>query len=116
MKGRGATFLLLVAGLVLLAGPGMRLYATVPCSEGEPMACCGVPAGATTPSTPCHCSLNPVAPTHAVVETPPPDTLLDVNPALPVVDPAPAPDAPVSAYAARARAAPLFVLFVAFLN
>ena len=79
------------------------------------MACCGsdengVPA-------PCGCTLRPATPSPAVVESAPPGVELAVTPAAEAV-PEPAAERPPWAepVTPRARAAPLFVLFAAFLN
>jgi hypothetical protein len=60
--------------------------------------------------------LNPVAPSLAVVEVASPDVVLDDAPASSLVGPDPVPLAPLAVPEPVARAAPLFVLFVAFLN
>jgi len=117
MSGRrgSAAFLLLVA-TVLVAGPGAGLYAASPCHEGSPMDCCAGDDGSGTPD-PCGCSLSPMAPKSAVVESASISVLLAVTPAEPLA--APGPEAPAPGprgVVPRARAAPLFVLFVAFLN
>ncbi len=81
------------------------------------MACCGgSDDGGGGASAPCRCSLNPVAPSLAVVEGASPDVVLDEAPASSVAEPDPAPPAPVAAPSPVARGSPLFVLFVAFLN
>lgn len=93
----------------------MRLYAALPCNSGPPMACCGGSDGGSAPA-PCHCSLSPVAPFHAVVETAPPGVIVNDAPASSLVGPDRAALTPLAAPEPAARAAPLFVLFVAFLN
>jgi hypothetical protein len=50
------------------------------------------------------------------VEAPPPDVILDAAPVPPVDESDPAPALAAAAVTLRARAAPLFVLFVSFLN
>ncbi len=101
--------------VALLAGPALRLRAASPCDLGAPMACCGsdqngVPA-------PCGCTLRPATPSPAVVESAPPGVALVEIPAPDLVEaPAETTPFPVQSVTPRARAAPLFVLFAAFLN
>ena len=105
-----------LAALVLLAGPGMRLYAALPCHAGAPMACCDGENGTGGSHPPCNCTISPAAPSQAVVEAAAPVTVPDAAPTAALVEPA-APPAPApAAVPERARAGPLFVLFVAFLN
>ncbi len=115
-KSRPSIVLILLVGAILVAGPGMRLFAALPCNAGPPMACCGESNGQSGAPAPCGCSLNPVAPSLAVVEAASPDFVLDDAPALSLAEPDPVPPAPLAAPASGARAAPLFLLFVAFLN
>ncbi len=79
------------------------------------MTCCaGDEEGAPAP---CGCTLNPRTPAQGIVEASAPDAvptgelspMLETSPAAREIAPAPA-------VVPRARAAPLFVLFAAFLN
>jgi len=104
----------LLAALVLSAGPGASLYAALPCHAGKPMACCAGDDGGGT--SPCRCSLSPVAPSPAVAESTSAVVVLAGSLPLELAVPDPAPAASESPVPHRARAAPLFVLFAAFLN
>lgn len=115
-KGPFPAVLVVLAAAVLVAGPGMALFAALPCNVGPPMACCDSADGERDSPSPCGCSLSPVAPSHTLVEGTSPVPALDAVPAPALIEPVPAPDLPAAAVASKARAAPLFVLFVAFLN
>jgi hypothetical protein len=112
-RRRSALFLLLVAS-ALVAGPGPGLAAVSPCASGSPMTCCG--GDENSAPVPCGCWLNAAPPSPAVIESAPPDVVLAEAPAPALVVPPPSPDAPPVRVTPRARAAPLFVLFVAFMN
>ena len=109
-----ACFLLLVAA-ALIAGPGATLYAASPCNTGAPMDCCSGDGDGGAPP-PCGCSLSPVAPSPTIAETGSPAVVLAEAPLLALAGPDPVPAVPQSPVTPRARAAPLFVLFVTFLN
>jgi hypothetical protein len=94
----------------------MRLYASLPCNAGPPMACCGESNGGGGAPSPCRCSMSPMAPSPAVVDGASPDIGLGDAPASSLVGTDPVSLAPLAAPEPIARAAPLFVLFVAFLN
>lgn len=114
---RVAALSLLLVAAALIVGPGAKLYAASPCNAGPPMACCGGEGDDKAPA-PCGCSLSPVAPSPTVPETATRTVVLADSPApAPVMaEPEPAPAASMAAVVPRGRAAPLFVLFVAFLN
>ena len=112
---RFPAWVLLLAATALLAGPGATLYAASPCNAGPPMACCGAEGDDGAPA-PCSCSLSPVAPAPSVAETASHGVVLAEAPAPALTGPNPAPAASTRIAPPRARAAPLFLLFVAFLN
>ncbi len=113
---RPSAIFLVLAAVALVAGPGMRLHAALPCNDGPPMACCGGPADDGGSPAPCGCVLKPAAPSPAVVNGAQPDAVLDAAPPAPFVEADPTPALPEAVVAPQARAAPLFVLFATFLN
>lgn len=110
-----SAFSLLLVATALIVGPGVTLYAALPCHSGAPMACCSGDGDGGAPA-PCGCSLRPVVPSPTVAETAAPVVVLAEAPPLALAGPDPAPAAAPSPVTPRARAAPLFVLFAAFLN
>jgi len=106
---------LLFVAAALIVGPGATLYAASPCNAGPPMACCGDNGDDGAPA-PCGCSMSPVTPAPSVVEITSQGVVLAEAPAPALAGPDPAPAAATRSAPPRARAAPLFLLFVAFLN
>ncbi|HUM03625.1 MAG TPA: hypothetical protein VL084_15145 [Thermoanaerobaculia bacterium] len=117
MNRRFTALTLFLVAAALIAGPGAKLYAASPCNAGPPMACCGGEGDDGAPA-PCSCSLSPFAPAPTVPEAATRGDNLAESPApapaLAPPDPAPVPS--MEPAVPRARAAPLYVLFDAFLN
>jgi hypothetical protein len=111
-RRRLAVPLLFVA---LVVGSALRLWAVSPCASKGPMTCCG--GDESGAPAPCGCSLSAATPSPAVVESASTTVALAETPAAEVVV-APAETTPFPARSVTpcARAAPLFVLFAAFLN
>jgi hypothetical protein len=101
--------------VTLVVGSALRLWAVSPCASKEPMTCCG--GDESGAPAPCGCSLSAATPSAAVVESASTDVVIAEAPAADVVvAPADTTRFPARSVTACARAAPLFVLFAAFLN
>jgi len=102
--------LLALFAAALVAAPAARLAAVSPCGGSAPMDCCAGMGDDGAP--PCHCSLNPVPPTPAVVVAAdaPAVVLAEALTPMALVD-APVASGLAARIAPRARSAPLHVLF-----